>query len=67
MAERRCDLCGPVTGEQAALIVLGKWKPEPTGYLCPACQSAVSDAAKSLADKIDNQALVKVMEMYRAS
>lgn len=67
MAERHCDLHGPVSAEEAALMVLGRYKPTPTGYLCPVCQSAVSDAAKSLADKIDNQAIVKVMEMYRAS
>ena len=48
-----CDLHGPVTPEQAALMVRGEWKPDPTGHLCPLCQEIVSKIAKGWADRID--------------
>jgi hypothetical protein len=64
--ERRCDLHGPVSGEQAALMVLGKWKPEPTGYLCDECKAIVSRSVQALADEIDRQALAKAIEAYHA-
>jgi hypothetical protein len=67
MMERRCDLHGPMTGEQAALMVLGEWKPEPTSYLCDDCKALVSRSAHALSDEIDRQALAKALEACDAS
>jgi hypothetical protein len=63
---RRCDLHGPYTPEDAALIVLGQLRPSVTGYLCPDCQAAVSAAAKALADAIDARALEACIRAYQA-
>lgn len=53
----RCDLHGPYTGEQAAALVLGAWKPERTGYLCASCRELVAVHAEALAASIDAHAL----------
>lgn len=53
MNEKRCDLCGPVTPEQAAAMVRGHWRPEPTGYLCDNCTPKVREAARRLAEDSD--------------
>lgn len=50
-------LCGPYSGEQAAAIVLGIWKPTPTGHLCAQCRPMVAASAQNLADRIDAAAL----------
>ena len=60
MSEPRCDIHGPYTPEQAAALVLGTWKPTPTGHLCPECRKGVAVAAKHLADRIDADAYTYV-------
>jgi len=63
MTEPRCDLHGPYTGEQAAALVLGTWKPTPTGYLCSPCREYVSVQAKAMADRIDRDAITHAYEL----
>jgi len=62
----RCDLCGPYTALEAAAIVLGKWRPERTCYLCPDCQQAVSANAQQLADAIDKGIMETIMKEHYA-
>jgi hypothetical protein len=57
MSEPRCDCHGPYTAEQAAALVCGKWKPEPTGHVCVACQEAVRVQAQAMAERIDADAM----------
>ena len=58
LMEKRCDLHGPWTPEQAALLVTGRVPfPEPTGYLCQECENMVKVMVKDLADTIVQQAL----------
>lgn len=59
MADRRCDLCGPYTPEQAAAFLLGTWKAERTDHLCEPCRAGVKVAAQELADRIDAAAAEK--------
>lgn len=59
MSETRCDLHGPYSPEQTALLVRGDWKHERTGYLCSRCQAAVSECAKEMADAIDADILAQ--------
>ncbi len=46
----RCDMCGPYTPHQAAMMMLGTWRPTRTGQLC------VADLSQALADDIDARA-----------
>ncbi len=58
MPETRCDLCGPYTPEQAALLILGQSPELPrTGYLCDRCRPVVAVMARELADEIDRRAV----------
>lgn len=50
---QRCDLCGPYTPTEAALLTLERWKPQPTGYLCEQCRPMVAEMGRKLADAID--------------
>lgn len=52
-SRRRCDLCGPYTPEEAAALVLGRWKPQMTGHLCAECTVLVREGANALSKRID--------------
>ena len=60
----RCDLHGPYTPEEAALLITGQWKPVRTGYLCAACAAAVKVQAQALADAIDAKAAEAVFRRF---
>lgn len=51
--QKRCDLCGPYSPERAAYIVMGVWKPTPTGYVCPECKQTMKQLGESIARSID--------------
>ncbi len=55
--ERRCDMHGPYSPEDAARIALGQLTPFSTDHLCPECTAAIKAAAQRLANAIDARAV----------